>query len=284
MSVMVENTTLIQRVNQVSTFIQCFCRTFSQLWFTHILLSGKAFIWAVFSSFWLSAPHFWSVALSPAVALRLALPPHNKKVLGSNPRTGASHVHPCVCMDSLVSSLITKQHYNTEFPQSWHTHPNDMVSVKVLSLPGHLSPKLSKKQKKLPHLHPSIPNWMIKNVAVMLIVVPYKGNLIEVSQIWGSERVFDTRHSLTVSVFLASLCSFMTSWAVPHDLVAHVSRNCVFTWKVGVCVCVWAGSWGGFAGLSITHILTLSSLVNNPVRAVEPLPPPGTLTHRVLLQ
>lgn len=118
---------------------------------------------------------------------------------------------------------------------------------------------------------------MIKNVAVVLIVVNTRATSLKS----GSERVFDTRHSLTVSVFLAPLCSFMTSWAVPHDLVAHVSRNCVFTWKVGVCVCVWAGSWGVFAGLSITHTLTLSSLVNNPVRAVEPLPPGHTNTPLV---
>lgn len=157
-----------------------------------------------------------------------------------------------------------------------------MVSVKVLSLPGHLSPKLSKKQKKLPHLHPSTPNWMIKNIAVMLIVVNTRATSLK------SVKSEGQKECLTLVIRSPSLFSSPRSVCLCHHGQCRMtwSRMCLaIVFSHGrlecVCVCVGRELGGGFAGLSITHTLTLSSLVNNPVSAVEPLPPRHTNTPRV---
>lgn len=88
-------------------------------------------------------------------------------------------------------------------------------------------------------------------------------------------RLFDTRHALTSSVFLTWLRSLLTSWAVSHDLVAHVSRNCVFTWKLGVFV------FEGVASRSVPHALFSCK---QPCRGCWAPPPSGTVTRWMFLQ
>lgn len=89
-----------------------------------------------------------------------------------------------------------------------------------------------------------------------------------------TERLSDTRNALSVSVFLTWRHSLLASWEVPHDLLAHVSRNCVFTWQLGVCV------FGVGGELPAVAFLTISSLVNNPVGGCY-APPPQALLLRV---